>query len=187
VWQAAKYLGTGEPPGPMGSAHPLSAPYQAFRTADGHVIVGAGSQALFRRLCGALGVDALVDDPRFKNPKDRSDNRAALTTELEKALVRRTSREWIDVLNAAGVPSGPIYDVKEVFEDEHVRSLGLATPVQHPKLGEIRVQSPAVTLSRTPGQIRTAAAEAGEHTDDILRELGYSPEQIVQLRRDGAV
>jgi crotonobetainyl-CoA:carnitine CoA-transferase CaiB-like acyl-CoA transferase len=114
-------------------------------------------------------------------------NRAALTAELEKAMATRTSREWIDILNAAGVPSGPIYDVREVFEDEHVKSLGLDTPVKHPVLGEIRIQSPAVTLSRTPGSIRMPAAEPGQHTDEVLGELGYSREEIERFRKDDVI
>ncbi|MBI3636115.1 MAG: CoA transferase, partial [Candidatus Rokubacteria bacterium] len=130
---------------------------------------------------------ALPQDDRFRAPNDRSKNRHDLNKELDRALGTKTSAEWVEILNEAGVPSGPILNVKEVFENEQVRHLGMATPVKHPKLGEIRVQNLPVVLSRTPGAIRTAAPEAGEHTDEVLGELGYSPEEIAALRRDKVV
>jgi len=186
-FQATRWLMGGEIPPQAGNDHPTGIPTGVFRTCDGHINIAAAGQVMFRRLCDALGVEALVDDERFRSPRDRSANRAALTAELEKAMAARTSREWIEILNAAGVPSGPIYDVREVFEDEHVKSLGLDTPVKHPVLGEIRIQSPAVTLSRTPASIRTPAAEPGQHTDEVLGELGYSREEIERFRRDDVI
>src|SRR5215203_566641 len=125
VWQAAKYLGTGEAPGPMGSAHPLSAPYQAFRAADGFVIVGAGSQALFRRLCEALGREELVIDPRFATPPARMEHTAALAEALEATFVTRPSAQWLEDLTVAGIPCGPIYTVAEMLEDPQARARGM--------------------------------------------------------------
>jgi crotonobetainyl-CoA:carnitine CoA-transferase CaiB-like acyl-CoA transferase len=186
-FQATRWLMGGEIPPQAGNDHPTGIPTGVFRTSDGHINIAAAGQVMFRRLCDALGVAALVDDERFRSPKARSTNRAALTAELEKAMATKTSREWIEILNAAGVPSGPIYDVREVFEDEHVKSLGLDTVVKHPVLGEIRIQSPAVTLSRTPGSIRMPAAEPGQHTDEVLGELGYSREEIERLRKDDVI
>jgi formyl-CoA transferase len=142
---------------------------------------------MYRRLCEALGAPHLLDDPRFKTLADRSRNRHQMNAELNKVLAKRTSAEWIDILNRAGVPSGPIFNVREVFENEQVQALGLAQPVTHPERGEIRVQGLPVALSRTPGQIRRAAPTHGEHTQEILVELGYSPEEIALLRRDGVV
>ncbi|HJV56056.1 MAG TPA: CoA transferase, partial [Methylomirabilota bacterium] len=135
----------------------------------------------------ALGTEPLIEDPRFKMAPDRSKNRKALTVELEKALVGKTSAEWVELLNAKGVPSGPILDVKQVYENEQIRHLKMAVPVEHPALGEVLVQAPPVTLSRTPGAVRTPAPDTGEHNDQILTELGYSPTDIDTLRRDKVI
>jgi crotonobetainyl-CoA:carnitine CoA-transferase CaiB-like acyl-CoA transferase len=142
---------------------------------------------MYRRLCEALDVRHLIDDPRFKTPQDRSKNRLACNAELEKATVTKTSAEWVEILNKAGVPCGPILNVKEVFEDEQIRHLKLATKIQHPRLGEQTVQNLPVTLSRTPGAVVSASPDLGQHTDDVLGELGYSKEDIAALRHDGAV
>jgi crotonobetainyl-CoA:carnitine CoA-transferase CaiB-like acyl-CoA transferase len=186
-FQATRWLIGGEIPPQAGNDHPTGIPTGVFKTEDGHINIAASGQAMYRRLCTALGVEALADDPRFRTLADRSRNRSALNAELEKILVTRSSAEWIERLNAAGVPSGPILNVKEVFENEQVRHLGLAQPVTHPKLGELRVQAPGVNLARTPGTIRTPAPELGAHTDEILEELGYSPAEIESLQRDAVV
>lgn len=186
-FQATRWLIGGEIPPQAGNDHPTGIPTGVFKTRDGHINIAASGQAMYRRLCVALGVEALADDARFRTLADRSRHRNDLNAELEKILVARTSAEWIERLNAAGVPSGPILNVKEVFEDEQVRHLGLAQPVAHPKLGELRVQAPGVNLARTPGGIRTPAPELGEHTDEILGEFGYSTAEIDALRHDAVV
>lgn len=186
-FQATRWLIGGEIPPQAGNDHPTGIPTGVFRTQDGHINIAASGQTMFRRLCGALGVDSLADDPRFRTLGDRSRNRQELNAELERTLVGRTSAAWIEELNKAGVPSGPILNVKEVFENEQIQHLGLARPLVHPKLGEIRVQASGVNLARTPGGPRTAAPELGEQTDEILGEAGYSADEIETLRRDGVV
>ncbi|MBI2154265.1 MAG: CoA transferase [Candidatus Rokubacteria bacterium] len=186
-FQAARWLIDKEIPPQAGNDHPTGIPTGVFRTADGHINIAASGQTMFRRLCEALVTQALIDDPRFKTPPDRSKNRAALTEELEKALVTRSSQHWVEALNAAGVPCGPILNVKEVFENPQVRHLGLATKVVHPRLGELEVQNLPVTLSRTPGAVRMPTPELGQHTEEILGELGYSREDVAALRREGVV
>jgi len=139
---------------------------------------------MFRRLCEALGTQPLVDDARFKTPPDRSKNRHELTKELEKATGARTNAELVEALNKAGVPSGPILNVKEVFENEQVQHLGLAVPITSPTLGDLKVQRVPSTLSRTPGSVRMPTPESGEHNDEILRDLGYGPDDVARFRQE---
>jgi formyl-CoA transferase len=186
-FQASRWTIGKEIPPQAGNDHPTGIPTGVFRTSDGHMNIAASGQQMYRRLCDALGVPQLVDDPRFKTPPDRSKNRAVLTEELEKATRTKPSQHWVDVLNKAGVPCGPIFNVKEVFDDPHVKHLKLATTVRHPRLGELEVQNLPVTLSRTPGAVRTPAPDVGQHTDEILAELGYSKEEIAAIRQEGVV
>jgi len=186
-FQAARWLIDGEIAPQAGNDHPTGIPTGVFTTADGHINIAASGQTMYRRLCIAIGAPELIDDPRFKTLGDRSKNRKQMNAEIDRVLVKKSSAEWIEALNAAGVPSGPILNIKEVFENEQVKHLGLAQPVRHRALGEMKVQAPPSTLSRPTGAIRRAAPEHGEHTDDILRELGYSTDDIAALRKDAAV
>jgi len=186
-FQAARWLVDGEVPPQAGNDHPTGIPTGVFATADGHINIAASGQVMYRRLCEVIGARHLIDDPRFKTLADRSKNRKAMNEELDRVLAKKSSAEWIETLNRAGVPSGPINDIRQVFADPQVQHLGLAQPVRHPERGEIRVQGLPVTLSRTPGAIRRAAPTHGQHTDEILRELWYTPEEIAALRTAGAV
>jgi crotonobetainyl-CoA:carnitine CoA-transferase CaiB-like acyl-CoA transferase len=186
-FQAARWLIGNEIPPQAGNDHPTAIPTGVFKTADGHLNIAASGQHMFRRLCDTLGTGALLDDPRFRTAPDRSKNRRALAVELEKAFATRTTQEWVEALNVRGIPSGPILDVKQVYDNEQIRHLKMALPVKHPVLGELLVQAPPVTLSRTPGAIRTHAPDAGEHSDQILTELGYSHADIEVLRNDKVI
>jgi len=186
-FQATRWLIDGEVPPQAGNDHPTGIPTGVFRTADGHINIAASGPRMFARLCAALGTDWMLEDARFATPAARSEHRQALNAELEKVTLGRPSAHWVEALNAAGVPAGPILNVREVFENEHVRHLGLAQPVHHPTLGRLSVQGLPTTLSRTPGAVRTPAPEAGEHTEAILAELGLGPDEIAALRRDRVV
>ena len=186
-FQTTRWLIGKEIPPQAGNDHPTGIPTGVFKTADGHMNIAASGQHMYRRLCEALDVKHLIDDPRFKTPQDRSKNRVACNAELEKATATKTSAEWVEILNKAGVPCGPILDVKQVFEDEQIKHLKLAVEIEHPRLGKQRVQNLPVTLSRTPGKVVSTSPDLGEHTDQVLGELGYSKADIEELKREKAV
>ncbi len=187
VWHAAAYLGTGTVPGPLGSAHPLSAPYQAFRTADGYIVLGAGSQSLFRRLCAALDRPELADDPRFATQPDRIARVTELATLLEATFSTQPTAAWLEALTAAGIPCAPVASVAEALTHPQAVARGMVFTYEHPKAGRLTGIGNPVKLSATPWAFRRPAPALGEHTEEVLRELGYRSEAIAALRADGVV
>ncbi len=186
-FQAARYLMTGVAPGQAGNDHPTSMPTSAYKTKDGYMNIAATGEAMWRRVCEGLGRRDLLEREDFKGEQNRSKNRVALNAEINKALAARTTAEWMEVLTAAEVPCGPIYTINQVFADPQVQHLGAAVSVKSAKLGEIRIVNQAVGLSRTPARIATAPPEIGEHTAEVLAELGYSEAAIETLRRKKVV
>lgn len=186
-FQAARYLLTGDVPQQVGNDHPHSMPTSAYRTKDGYLNVGASGKIIFQRFCKAIGQEAWTERPEFIDEKARAANRERLNFEIGQILATRTTAEWSALLNEAGVPSGPIYTMDEVFADPQVRHLGAAAAVNHPKLGEIRIVNQVVKLSRTPASIVHATPELGEHTDEILAEHGYAPEDLAGLRERNVI
>ena len=169
-FQAARYLIRGEVPPQVGNDHPTHMPTSAYRTADGYINVGTSGEGMWLRLCKANAREDWLSRPEFEHEPDRALNRIALNAEMNSELGKKTSREWIEIFNAAGVPCGPIYSVDQVFADPQVQHLQAATPVAHPKLGEIRLVNQAVKLTRTPASMASAAPELGAHTDEVLAE-----------------
>ena len=188
-FQAARWLIEQDLPGQAGNDHPTSIPTGVFPTADGHINIAASGQPIYERFCKAIGAPELIERPEYADGESRSEHRKELNAELAAITSTRSSAEWIEDLNAAGVPCGPIYRVDEMAEDEQVRHLGIARPAAHPELGEIELVGQAMQLERTPQppQMRSAAPALGEHSDEVLTSLGYDDEAIVALRERGVV
>jgi crotonobetainyl-CoA:carnitine CoA-transferase CaiB-like acyl-CoA transferase len=184
-FQAARYLLAGEVPGQAGNFHPISDPTGVYRASDGGLIIQAGGQTMFRRLCDALEGPELFSDPRFINGKERLDHRPELTKEIEKRLASRTATEWVERLTEFGVPAGPVLNVEQCFSNEQVRTLPVVAEVDHPVLGPQRLLGPGVNMERTQPGICSPAPEHGQHTDEILSQMGYTSEDIAQFHRDG--
>ncbi|HTT74407.1 MAG TPA: CoA transferase [Candidatus Binataceae bacterium] len=186
-FQAARWLLAHEVPEQAGNNHPTSIPTGVFATADGHINIAASGADLFSRLCKALGAEHLATNPDYANGRGRLHNRDRLNAAIEEITRTRPSAEWIDRLNAAGVPCGPIYTIDQVFADPQVRHLGIARPIDTPQHGHQELVGQAVDLSRTPWALRSPAPDKGEHTDAVLSALGYDEATIASLRERGVI
>lgn len=186
-FQVARWLIEGEVAGQAGNHHPTLAPMGVFPTADGHINIAASSAKQFRQLAEAIGRADLVDNPAYADPKLRSKNREALIEEVGEGTRRRTSQEWIEELNQRGIPCGPINSIDQTMADPQVEHLGIATPLDHPQLGPIRVVGQPVHLERTPQRMRFATAERGAHTKEVLDSLGYDEERVAELEDEGVI
>jgi crotonobetainyl-CoA:carnitine CoA-transferase CaiB-like acyl-CoA transferase len=185
-WHSAIYFATGEAPGPSGSAHILSAPYQAFRAADGWLTIGGANQANWERLARVLGAPEWLDDPRFRTNADRMKNLAELSALMNERLKARGVRDWITRLEAEGVPCGPIQSIAEMAADPQTAARGMVVELAHPRAGRTRALGLPVKLSATPGGVTRPAPLFGEHTREVLGEFGFSATEIDALYRCGA-
>jgi crotonobetainyl-CoA:carnitine CoA-transferase CaiB-like acyl-CoA transferase len=182
-FQAARWLVAKEVPPQAGNDHPTSIPTGVFPTADGYINIASGAQGMWERLCKALGAEHLIAKPEYANGALRSKNRAQCNQDLSEFTQRKPSQEWLEIFEKNSVASGPIYKMNEVFADPQVKHLKMAAPVRHPVLGNIELVNQPIELSRTPSEIRSATPECGEHTDEVMRELGYTDGEIADLRR----
>jgi crotonobetainyl-CoA:carnitine CoA-transferase CaiB-like acyl-CoA transferase len=187
-FQAARYLMKGEVAGQAGNFHPTSPGTGMFQTADGYINIAASGDNLWRRFCEAAGAKDLLDNPDFATVVSRARNRDALIAHLNEIVRRHPNAYWVELLNKAGVPCGPINTIDQTFADPQVRHLGIATPIDHPKLGPQKVVGQPIHMSRYPQPDKLGPTpEQGEHTDTVLRELGYDTEAIAAFRQRGVV
>jgi len=187
VWESAEYWSGRGVPQPTGSAHRMSAPYQAIRCADGYIALGAANQRVWERLCQVLGRPDLLQRREFSTDARRVEHRRELAGMIESVMRTKPSSHWLGALQRADVPCGPILDYEHVFSDPHVRARGLVQEVAHPAAGRIKQLGPAVKFSATPAGIDRPSPIFGQHTAEVLKELGYDRDAIRALAADGVV
>jgi crotonobetainyl-CoA:carnitine CoA-transferase CaiB-like acyl-CoA transferase len=186
-WQSAICLATGRSPGAIGSAHPLSAPYQAVQTQDGWINIGAANQANWKRLVEVIEKPEIANDPRFADNAARMKNLPVLIDILTERFRARTTSDWLARLEAAGVPAGPVLSIGEMLTDPQVLAREMVVEVEHSRLGPMKTLGPPVKFSETPNRVRRGAPQLGQHTQEVLKEYGYSEAEIKQLVDRGDV
>jgi formyl-CoA transferase len=187
VWEATEYFSGPGVPAPLGSAHRMNAPYQAIRCADGYVTIGANTDRLFQRLCVVLGHPEWSDAPEFVNNGKRVHNRAKLAALIEGVMSQQPCRHWLSAFEAAEIPCGPINDYAHVFADPQVAARGMVLETDHPVLGRLRTLGSPIKMSTTPADASRRAPLLGEHTDEVLKEIGLTAAEIADMRERGAI
>jgi crotonobetainyl-CoA:carnitine CoA-transferase CaiB-like acyl-CoA transferase len=188
AYQNTNYFATGVPPQRIGNLHPNIVPYQPFRAADGELILACGNDNLYRKFCEVAGCPQLAADPRFATNGKRVENRAELTRMLSEVFAKRSKREWLELLEAAGVPNGPINDIAQVFEEPQVKARGVRIELEHPAAGALPMVASPMRFSATPPDYKRAPPVLGQHTAEVLREvLGKSEAEIEKLRAARAI
>ncbi len=186
-WHSAICFATGKAPGPMGTAHPLNAPYQAFPASDGWITVGAANQENWLRLLEALGAPELRDDPRFVNNAERMRNLSELKETLSRRFERRTMADWLRRLEECGVPAGPVLDIAQMHRDPQAIAREMIVETTHPVAGPVKAIGLPIKFSETPGGVRKPAPLFGQHTQEVLREHGFSDAEIDAMAAQGAI
>jgi len=182
-WSAGMFFDSGQAPGPAGQHHPLSSPYGRFRAGDGYLNVAAANDTMWPKFAATLGHPEWTEDERFRGPLERLKNRDALTGEIELALASHGVDVWIERLNAAGVPAGPVLDLAQVFADPQVLAREMLVELAHPEIGTFKTTGLPVKLSASPGRIERRPPLLGEHTDEVLHELGLAEPDVAALRK----
>jgi len=184
----ARYFATGEIPQPLGTRHPLMTPFQIFPTRDGSFVLITVPEGDFQKFCKIAGRENLLSDPRFQSHKDRITNYSAFEHLMNEVMKTRTTREWLDLLEPAGIMCGPVNNIAQVVEDPHIREREMVVEVEHPRAGKLKVTGTPMKFSRTPCRIEKACPDIGEHTGEILSSLlGISPAEIDELRMEKVI
>jgi formyl-CoA transferase len=186
-FQAARYLVQGEVAKQAGNNHPTSIPTGVFKTTDGYINIASAGQTIWKRFCQAIEAPDFLENPDYADGASRSKHRDELNAEIDKRLAGRSSAEWVEILNQAGVPCGPIYAIDQMFDDPQVKHLGIAQSVTKKDKSKMRLVGQGVTLSRTPSRLAAPPPELGQHTDAVLKEFGFSKRDIAKLREAKAV
>ncbi len=185
-WQSAIAFATGAAPQAMGSAHPLNAPYQAFQTADGYINIGAANQANWLRMLKIIGAEELNDDPRFSSNAGRIQNLGPLVELLNEHFRERSTDDWLHAFESAGMPAGPVLSITEMHADPQARAREMIVATDHPVAGRVETIGLPVKFSKTPGGVRLPAPLKGQHTREVLREIGYADVEIAEFLEAGA-
>lgn len=186
-FQAARWTVEGDLPPQAGNDHPTLGPMGTYRTGDGHMNIAAPWGRIWRRFCAVIDRPDLQEDERYATPAARTANRGALNAEIETALAAGTTAEWVEAMNAEGIPSGPVNDVAQAFDDPQVRHLGVAARVTHPSAGDIDIIRNATTIEGVPDAIRRPSPEPGQHREEILNEFGWDDDEIADLVAEGVI
>ena len=186
-FQAARWLVNREVATQAGNNHPTSIPTGVFKTSDGYINIATAGQKIWERFCRALEAPEMIKKPEYATGSNRSNNRDALNAEINRRTAQRPSAEWVERFNKAGVPSGPIYSIDQVFADPQVKHVGMAQPVKSKDGQALTLVGQPVSLSRTPSQLAAAPPGLGEHTDSVLKEFGFSVKEIAALRQANAI
>ena len=187
TYQGGRYLASGKVPERIGSAHPLIVPYQDFEASDGFINIAAGNDNLWKKFCDVAGLQDIADDPKFATNAKRVENRDEVVGIVSKVIKTKTMQEWLDLLNEAGIPCGPIYTVDQIFKDPQVLARDMLVEVDHPKCGKVKVTGCPIKFSETPAEITAAPPVLGQHNEQILAELGFDNAAVEKLRDEKVI
>lgn len=187
TYQAGRYLTSGEVPEKVGSGHPLIVPYQAFKAQDAYINIAVGNDNLWQKFCEATGLQHIANDPKFATNGQRVKNRAEVVDIISKVIATKTMDEWLEILDKAGVPCGPIYTIDRIFSDPQVLARNMLVEVDHPKCGKIKVTGVPIKFSKTPGEIKSPPPTLGQHNEEILKELGFGDSDIEKFKADKTI
>ena len=187
TYRAGAYFASGEIPQPMGSGHPVIVPYQAFKAKDVFINIAVGNDQLWERFCKAVVLENVMNDPKFATNAKRVENREEIVKIISDLIVTRDGEEWLKILTDAGIPCGPIYTVDKIFADPQVLHREMVKELDHPKAGKIKVTGIPIKLSDTPGEVETAPPVLGQHTQEVLTELGYSDQDLEKLKQENVI
>ncbi len=187
TYRAGAYLTSGEIPQPVGSGHPVIVPYQAFKTKDVYINIAVANEQLWEKFCKTVGLEKIMDEPRFATNPKRVENREELIKIISDLFVTRNGEEWLKMITDAGIPCGPIYTVDKIFTDPQVLHRQMLKELDHPKAGKIKVTGVPIKLSETPGEVKTPPPVLGQHTQEILTDLGYSEQDVEAMRQEKVI